>query len=133
MSNHFAPYLHLIIMIGIAIVFALAFVLLSKFVGPKNPVKEKLTTYETGIEAKGVFLGHFNVKFCVVAILFLLFDLEVVFLYPGAIILKNIEGYRGIIEILVFLAILFVGWAFVIGSRVLDWGTPKPPWHKKQQ
>ena len=72
-------------------------------------------------------------KFFVLAILFLLFDLEVVFIYPGATVLRDIPGYRGIVEILVFLGILFVGWIFVIGSGVLDWGTPEPPWHKRKR
>ena len=132
MQNPYVPYLHLVIMMAIAIVFAVAFGLLSRFVGPKRPLKEKLTTYETGIEAKGVFLGHFNVKFCVVAVLFLLFDLEVVFLYPGAVILRDV-GSRGLIEVLIFLAILFVGWAFAIGAGVLKWGTPIPPWQRRGQ
>jgi NADH-quinone oxidoreductase subunit A len=124
------PYLHLLIMTAIAVVFAGAFVVLSRLFGPKRPLPEKLTTYETGIEAKGGFLGHFNVKFAVVAILFLLFDLEVVFLYPGAVILRGL-GYRAVIEIAVFLVILFAGWAFVVGSGVLDWGTQAPPWHRR--
>ncbi len=72
------PYLHLVIMIGIAMVFASAFVILSHLLGPKRPVAEKTTTYECGIAVSGSFLGRFNVKFCVVAVLFLLFDLEVV-------------------------------------------------------
>ncbi len=126
------PYLHLLIMVAIAAVFALAFVVLSRLLGPKRPVPEKLTTYETGIETKGGFLGHFNVKFCVVAILFLLFDLEVVFLYPGAVILREV-GYRGLIEVVIFLLILFVGWAFVMKSGVLDWGTPPPKWQQREK
>lgn len=126
------PYLHLVLMIGIAVVFAVAFGLISRLVGPKNPLPEKTTTYETGVYVPGSFLGRFNVKFCVVAVLFLLFDLEVVFLYPGAVILRDI-GLRGVVEMLVFLAILLVGWAFVIRSGVLDWGTPPPPWHKREQ
>ena len=126
------PYLHLLIMVAIAVVFALAFVVLSRLLGPKNPVPEKLTTYETGIETKGGFLGHFNVKFCTVAVLFLLFDLEVVFLYPGAVILSQV-GYRGVIEVAVFLLILFVGWAFVMKSGVLDWGTPPPKWQQREK
>jgi NADH-quinone oxidoreductase subunit A len=126
------PYLHLVIMVAIAIVFALAFVILSRLLGPKRPLPEKLTTYETGIATEGEFLGHFNIKFAVVAILFLLFDLEVVFLYPGAVILREM-GYRGLIEVLVFLFILFVGWAYVMRSGVLDWGTPVPPWHKRRR
>ncbi len=130
MTSPYIPYLHLLIMAVIAIIFAVAFGLLSRLVGPKRPFPEKLTTYETGIKTDGVFLGHFNVKFCVVAILFLLFDLEVVFLYPGAVVLRDI-GNRGLVEIVVFLGILFVGWAFVIGAGVLKWGTPTPPWHKR--
>lgn len=132
MANPYVPYLHLLIMLAIAIAFALAFVLLSRWVGPKRPLPEKLTTYETGVKAEGTFLGRFNVKFFVVAVLFLLFDLEIVFLYPGAVILGE-EGFehRGLIEIVIFLAILLVGWAFVMGAGVLDWGTPRPAWHRR--
>jgi NADH-quinone oxidoreductase subunit A len=132
MTNPYVPYLHIVIMMAIAIIFAAVFVILSRWVGPHKPLPEKTTTYETGIEAKGTFLGHFNVKFCAVAVLFLLFDLEVVFLYPGAVILRDIEGYRGVVEIAIFLAILFVGWAFVVGSGVLNWGDPAPG-HKRKQ
>jgi NADH-quinone oxidoreductase subunit A len=132
MANPYAPYLHLLIMVAIAVVFGGAFVVLSRWVGPKRPLPEKLTTYETGVKAEGVFLGRFNVKFFVVAILFLLFDLEVVFLYPGAVVLRQLGG-RGLVEVLVFLAILLVGWAFVIGAGVLDWGTPRPAWHRRGQ
>jgi NADH-quinone oxidoreductase subunit A len=119
-------------MAGIAIVFAVAFGVLSRVVGPKRPLPEKLTTYETGIKVEGTFLGHFNVKFFIVAVLFLLFDLEVVFLYPGAVVLKDL-GARGLVEVLVFLGILFVGWLFVVRAGVLDWGTSVPPWHRRRR
>jgi NADH-quinone oxidoreductase subunit A len=128
----YVPFLHLLIMMAIAIAFAGLFGLLSKLLGPKRPLPEKLTTYETGIAAEGTFLGRFNVKFCVVAVLFLLFDLEVVFLYPGAVVLEDV-GYRGLIEVAVFLLVLFVGWAFAIGSGVLNWGTPSPRWHRREK
>ena len=117
---------------AIAIVFAGVFGLLSKLLGPKRPLPEKRTTYETGIAAKGSFLGRFNVRFAAVAVLFLVFDLEIVFLYPGAVILKGL-GVRGLIEVALFLLILFVGWVFVIGSGVLNWGTPPPPWQRRQK
>lgn len=134
MANPYVPYLHLLIMLAIAIVFALAFVLLSRWVGPKRPLPEKLTTYETGVKTEGMFLGRFNVKFFVVAVLFLLFDLEIVFLYPGSVILREEAlGNRGLVEVVVFLAILLTGWAFVMGSGVLDWGTPRPAWHRRGQ
>lgn len=132
MTNPYVPYLHLLIMMGIAIVFAAVFVVLSKVVGPKRPLPEKLTTYETGIEAKGTFLGRFNVKFCAVAIAFLVFDLEVVFLYPGAVALKAV-GLPGIIAAAVFLLVIFVGWAFEVRSGVLDWGMKTLPRHKRRQ
>ncbi len=128
----YVPFLHLLIMMAIAIAFATMFGLLSRFVGPRRPLPEKLETYETGIKAEGVFLGRFNIKFCVVAVLFLLFDLEVVFLYPGAVVLESV-GYRGLIEVALFLLILFVGWAFVIGSGVLNWGAPTPNQRRQQK
>ena len=121
------PYLHLVLMIAVAVVFAMAFGLLSRFVGPRKPTAEKTTTYEAGIGVPGVFLGRFNVKFCVVAVLFLLFDLEVVFLFPAAVALREL-GSVGLVGFLVFLVILFEGWAFVVLSGVLDWGTPQPRW-----
>lgn len=132
MMSPYVPYLHLLIMTAIAIIFSVVFGLVSRVVGPRRPSPEKLETYETGIAAKGGFLGRFNVKFFIVAILFLLFDLEVVFLYPGAVVLEQV-GYRGLIEVVVFLAVLFVGWAFVIRSGALDWGTPPPPWQRRKR
>ncbi len=126
------PYLHLLLMIVVAVVFAVAFGVLSRVVGPRKPTPEKTTTYEAGIAVPGVFIGRFNMKFCVVAILFLLFDLEIVFLYPGAVILRDL-GVRGFVEVLVFLGILLVGWVFVVRSGVLDWGTPPPSWLKRRR
>jgi NADH-quinone oxidoreductase subunit A len=125
-------YLHLSLMVAVAVVFAVAFGVLSRLVGPRKPTDEKLTTYETGIHVPGVFLGRFNVKFFLVAVLFLVFDLEIVFLYPGAVVVRDL-GLRGFLEILVFLGVLAVGWAFVVGSGVLDWGTPGPGKDKGQR
>jgi NADH-quinone oxidoreductase subunit A len=125
-------YLHLAIMAGIAVLFAVAFGLLSRLVGPRRPTPEKTTTYETGIAVPGTFLGRFNVKFCAVAILFLLFDLEIVFLYPGAVVLRDL-GLQGIVEVLIFLGVLLVGWIFVVRSGVLDWGTPPAPWPRHRR
>lgn len=112
--------------IPIAIIFALAIILgavilaLSHLIGPRRPEPSKASPYECGMPPVGDARLRFSVKFYVVAMLFLLFDIEVVFLYPWAIIFRSL-GMFGFIEMLVFLAILFLGYIYALKKGGLKW------------
>jgi len=92
---------------------------------PNRPYPSKLSTYECGETPIGDTRVRFNIRFYVVALIFLVFDVEVVFLFPWATVFKQL-GWFAFIEMLVFLAILFVGYAYVWRNGDLDWDKPAP-------
>ena len=101
--------------------FAATMIGLSLLLGPKNPTPEKLAPYECGMPAVGNARERHSVKFYLVAMIFLLFDIEVAFLYPFALALKSL-GWVGFIQILVFFGLLVTGYIYVWRKGVLDWG-----------
>jgi NADH-quinone oxidoreductase subunit A len=110
--------------IGLMIVFALAFGIFmskaSEIFGPKNSTEQKLTTYESGMEPIRSAHERITVKYYLVAMLFIIFDIEVVFLYPWAVNFREL-GMSGFIEMLVFIVILFAGYIYVWKKGALDW------------
>jgi NADH-quinone oxidoreductase subunit A len=92
---------------------------------PKRWYPSKLSTYECGEIPVGDAIVKFNIRFYVIALIFLIFDVEVVFLFPWAVVFKNL-GMFAFIEMLVFLAILFVGYAYVWSKGDLEWDKPTP-------
>jgi NADH-quinone oxidoreductase subunit A len=92
---------------------------------PHRPYPGKLTTYECGETPVGDTRIRFNVRFYVVALIFLVFDVEVVFLFPWALVYKNL-GWFAFIEMLVFLGMLIIGYAYVWREGDLDWDKPAP-------
>ncbi|MEW6510351.1 MAG: NADH-quinone oxidoreductase subunit A [Bacteroidota bacterium] len=92
---------------------------------PHRPYANKLTTYECGETPVGDTRVRFNIRFYVVALIFLIFDVEVVFLFPWATVYKDL-GWFAFIEMLVFLGILFVGYAYVWRKGDLQWDKPSP-------
>jgi len=119
------PYLPVAISLAIAVVFSLAFVGMSKFFGPHRPNKAKTSLYECGMPSVGVAHQRFTVKFYLVAVLFILFDLEAVFLYPWAVVFKDLvlqgNGIYVFVEMLVFLGTLFLGWVYCLKRGALQW------------
>ncbi len=118
-------YLPVILMFGIALVFALAFLGASWLLGPKNPTKTKLSVYECGHNPIGSARERFGVKFYLIAILFIIFDVEVVFLYPWALNYKDAiaqgSGAYLFVVIAIFFAVLAIGLVYEWRSGVLDW------------
>ena len=118
-------YLPIVVLVGIAAVFGLASVTLSSLIGQKKPSLVKLMPYECGNEPIGSARERFSVKFYLIAMLFILFDIEAVFLYPWAVIFKSfIKAGLGsfiFIEMLVFIAILFVGYIYIWKKGALEW------------
>lgn len=93
-------------------------------VRPRVQTPEKYTTYECGEEPVGSSWIQFNVRFYIIALIFVIFDVEVVFLFPWAVIFKDL-GLVGFVEMLIFVAILLVGLAYVWKNGDLDWIKPR--------
>ena len=115
-------WLGVVIMIVLGLGFAGTMIGLSALLGPRNPTPEKLAPYECGMPAVGDARERQSVKFYLVAMIFLLFDIEVAFLYPWAMSLRDL-GWAGFVQILTFFAILTVGFIYVWRKGVLDWGS----------
>ncbi len=110
--------------VGIMIIFAIAFAVVmskaSEWFGPKNPTDQKLSTYESGMEPVRTAHERVSVKYYLVAMLFIIFDIEVVFLYPWAVNFKML-GLFGLVEMFIFIAILMLGYLYVWKKGVLQW------------
>ncbi|MCX6162444.1 MAG: NADH-quinone oxidoreductase subunit A [Ignavibacteriae bacterium] len=117
-------YIPIMLVLSFALIFAVVMINLSSLLGPSKPDKEKLSTYESGMEPIGTARERFSVKYYMVAVSFILFDLEVVFLYPWAISFINFpkaEMVYSLIVALIFIFILFVGLIYEYKKGVLKW------------
>lgn len=114
-------WLGVVIMILLGVGFAGLMIGLSLLLGPKNPTPEKMAPYECGMPAVGNARERHSVKFYLVAMIFLLFDIEVAFLYPWALAFRDL-GWAGFVQILTFFLLLTVGYVYVWRKGVLDWG-----------
>ena len=97
-------------------------IVISNFLGPKNPTPEKEAAYECGMPPVGDARERQSVKFYLIAMIFLLFDIEVAFLYPWTMALRDL-GWVGLFQIMVFFLILLTGFVYVWRKGVLDWGS----------
>jgi NADH-quinone oxidoreductase subunit A len=120
-DNYFARYLPLLIHFTVAVGLAVVLVSLSWIVGYRKPTRAKLSPYECGMTPVGDTRARFSVKFYLVAMLFILFDVEAIFLYPWAVILRDLKMF-GFWEMLVYIGIVLVGFHYVWKKGVLDWG-----------
>lgn len=118
-------WLSIVIMIGLGVAFSLGSVVLSQVLGPKRPTPEKLAPYECGMPPVGDARERQSVKFYLVAMIFLLFDIEVAFLYPWAMALRSL-GWAGFVQVVLFMALLLAGYVYVWRKGALDWGVEKP-------
>lgn len=117
-------YIPIFIILAISVLFAVVNVKFSSLFGPSRPNKEKMSTYESGVEPVGTAHDRFSVKFYMVAVLFILFDIEIVFLYPWAvsfISLNPAEMVYSFASVVVFVIILLVGYIYVIKKGALKW------------
>ena len=126
-DNYFARYLPFLIHILMAGGIAVAIVLLSWLIGQRKPTRAKMSPYECGMTPIGDSRQRFSVKFYLVAMLFILFDVEAVFIYPWAVILKKLkadgQGMFGLWEMLVYIGIVLVGFFYIWKKDALDWNT----------
>jgi len=105
-------------------VLAVGMVVLSFLLGPKRPDARKVSAYECGVTPVGSARERFPVKFFLVAMLFIIFDVETIFLYPWAVTFKDAPKavqLFNLVEMGVFIAILFVGYFYMLGTRALEW------------
>lgn len=113
-------YLPIIVLVIVAALFGLVSVVVSSIVGQKKPSPVKLQPYECGCEPVGSARERFSIKFYLIAMLFILFDIECVFLYPWAVLYKRL-GMFGLVEMGLFIVILFVGYIYVWKKGALEW------------
>lgn len=117
MLNNYIP---IFILAGVAVVLALVFMTLSQALGPFRPNNNKLDPYESGMDPVGEARDRYSVSFYLVAMAFIVFDLEVVFIYPWAVEYLNLE-FAKLISMFIFILELLVGLIYMIKKGVLDW------------
>ncbi len=115
------PWIPILIMIGLGAGFGVFNIALGNLVGPKRPTPEKLAPYECGMPPVGDARERHPVKFYLVAMIFLLFDIEIAFLYPWALALRDLR-WTGVMQLIVFFLILLAGYVYVWRKGVFDWG-----------
>lgn len=113
-------YLPILILAGIAIVLAILLMTLSRVLGPYRPNKNKLNPYESGMDPVGEADERYSISFYLVAMSFIVFDLEVVFIYPWAVQYLDL-GLGTLVSMIVFILELFVGLVYLIKKGTLDW------------
>jgi len=114
-------WLSILMLIGMGIGFGAFTVFIYQLLGPKKVTPEKLAPYECGVPPVGDARERQSVKFYLVAMVFLLFDIEVAFLYPWAMAVRDL-GWAGYVQIVLFMAILVCGYVYIWRKGVLDWG-----------
>jgi NADH-quinone oxidoreductase subunit A len=113
-------YLPIILMFLVALGFVITTMLASHWLGPKRKTKIKLDSFECGIESEGNARLPFAIKYFLVAILFVLFDIEVIFMYPWAVNFKEL-GMLGVIEVFSFIILLLIGFYYMLSKKALKW------------
>lgn len=113
-------YIPIFVLFGIALFFAILLPVLSVSLGPRRPTRRKLTPYESGITPIGQAQRRLPIKFYLIAVLFILFDIEVIFLLPWAVTLRQL-GFFGLVEVLIFIAILLVGYIWILKKGAFEW------------
>lgn len=119
-QQHLVDYLPMVLMFVVAAGFVGVTMVATHLLGPKRKTDIKLESFECGIEPLGNARVPFSIKYFLVAILFVLFDVEVIFMYPWAVLFKEL-GVMGLIEMIVFIAFLLIGFFYIIKRGALNW------------
>ncbi len=121
MSNgYFENYIPILLLAGVVTLLAVGMLLLSYLLGPRRPSKEKLAAYECGVMPTGDARQRFSVKFYLVAMVFILFDVEVIFLYPWAVIFHELR-MLGFIQMILFIGLVLPGFVYLWRQGIFDW------------
>jgi NADH-quinone oxidoreductase subunit A len=113
-------YLPIVIQMLVAVGFAVGTMFATHKLGPKRQTKDKLTPFESGIEVVGNARTPISIKYFLVAILFVLFDVEVIFMYPWAVNFREM-GVTGLVEMFIFMGTLLLGFIYILKKKALDW------------
>ena len=113
-------YVPVLLLFGVSMLNAVAFIVLSHWVSPMRPTPVKLEPYESGMSPLGDTRERFSVKFYMVAILFIVFDIETIFLIPWGVAFRDL-GVFGFVEMLIFMGVLLVGFIYVWKKGALQW------------
>jgi len=119
-SEFLRAYLLVAVFGGVAVVLVSGLLGLSSLIRPSNPTREKLVTYESGVDPVGSGFAQSNIRYYVFALLFVIFDVEAVFIFPWALGLET-YGMFGLVEMVIFIAILALGLAYAWRKGVLRW------------
>lgn len=122
-QSTFSQYLPIVIQALVAGGFVVTTMFVTHLLGPKKVTKHKLETFEAGIESVGNARMPFSIKYFLTAILFVLFDVEVIFMYPWAVNFQEMtaEGTQGFVSMLIFLGFLLAGFLYIIKKGALKW------------
>jgi len=118
--NSSANYLPILFQIIVAAGFGVTTIVVTHLIGPKVRTENKLSSFESGIEVVGNARQPFSIKYFMVAILFVIFDIEVIFMYPWAVNFREF-GINGLIEMFVFMGLLLLGFVYIIKKKALNW------------
>ncbi len=113
-------YLPIVVLFILALAFAIGTVIISYLVGTRKPTLEKITPYECGIEPRTPARVRLSIKFFLIAMLFIVFDIEAIFIFPWAVVFRELKLY-GFIEMLIFILILAVSLAYAWKRGALEW------------
>jgi NADH-quinone oxidoreductase subunit A len=113
-------YFPVLLFVVVAVLFAASTIGMSTLIVPRRRNAAKDAAYECGVDPVGNARSRFTIKFYLVAVLFILFDIEAVFLYPWAVTFRQL-GLYGLIEMVLFIVILFVGYIYLLQKRALEW------------
>jgi NADH-quinone oxidoreductase subunit A len=119
-TNTPVDYIPIVLMFLVALGFVVTTMVATHLLGPKRKTKIKLDAFECGIESHGNARLPFSIKYFLVAILFVLFDVEVIFMYPWAVNFKEL-GMLGVIEMFSFIALLLIGFYYMLSKKALKW------------
>lgn len=117
LPSDFTPIIFQVI---VALGFVVVTLIATHYLGPSRKTKDKLSTFEAGIKSVGNARQPFSIKYFLVAILFVIFDIEVIFMYPWAVNFREF-GWAGISQMFVFMALLLLGFIYVLKKKALDW------------
>jgi NADH-quinone oxidoreductase subunit A len=120
MKSNLIDFVPIFLQIAFAIVFVFGTILASTFLGPKRTVSRKSINFECGLETLGDARSPFSIRYFLVAILFVLFDIEVIFMYPWAITFKEM-AWDGLLKMAGFLAVLLIGYIYIVKRKAFEW------------
>ncbi|QNL51379.1 NADH-quinone oxidoreductase subunit A [Olivibacter sp. SDN3] len=119
-TNTPIDYLPILFQMIVAAGFGIVTIIGTHLIGPRLRTENKLTSFESGVEVIGNARQPFSIKYFMVAILFVIFDIEVIFMYPWAVNFREF-GIDGLIEMFIFMGLLLLGFIYVIKKRALEW------------